>query len=278
MAKKCDHYKKVLIIAGSDSGAGAGIQADLKTVSSLGCYGTTAITALTAQNTVGVKAISAIPASFVKKQLCAILDDIGTDSIKIGMLHQKSVIKIVGQTLRDYALNHKNNIVLDPVMISTSGHALLKDSCIHAIIKELFPLATLITPNLQESCFLLQQKIKTKQDYIIAAKKLHQLGALNVLIKGGDDNHNQKEALDLLYLGEEDQLIWFKSPKIKTVNTHGTGCTLSSAIASYLALGHSLKESVQLSKKYITEVIYAGKNYHLGQGHGPVHHFYSFWR
>lgn len=277
MKKKCIPYKKVLIIAGSDSSAGAGIQADLKTTSSLGCYGTTAITALTAQNTTGVMAISAVSASFVKKQISAILDDVGTDSIKIGMLHQKTIIKMIGQTLRYYDLGQNNNIVLDPVMISTSGHALLKSSSIDAIIKELFPLATLVTPNLQEVSFLLQQNIITTQDRIMAAKKLHYLGALNVLIKGGDDDHNKKEALDLLYLGREDQIVWFKSPKIKTPNTHGTGCTLSSAIASHLAMGHSLKESIQLSKNYMTEVINAGKNYSLGQGHGPVHHFYALW-
>ena len=265
-------YKKALTIAGSDSGGGAGIQADLKTFSANGVYGMSAITAITAQNTQGVTDIHPVPESIIKKQITAVMDDIGTDAIKIGMLHSSSVIKTVIETLSQY---NTENIVIDPVMVSTSGDKLLQDEAIKSLIKDMLPIATVITPNLPEAEIILGHPIKTKAQFFEAAKELGQTEASAILLKAG--HFEDKELTDLLYLTESEELIELPGKRINTQNTHGTGCTLSSAVAAQLAQGYNLKNAVQKGLEYIHRSIQSGANYKLGHGHGPVHHFYNFW-
>ncbi|MCP3940575.1 MAG: bifunctional hydroxymethylpyrimidine kinase/phosphomethylpyrimidine kinase [Desulfobacteraceae bacterium] len=265
-------YFRTLTIAGSDSSGGAGIQADLKTFSALGCFGMSAITALTAQNTREITGIFPVPPEFIGQQIDAVMDDIGVDAIKIGMLHSPEVIEMVARKMTDWKCP---NIVVDPVMISKSGNKLLQDDAVRALKEHLFPLATLITPNLPEASVLLGRPVENQDDMARAAKDLAGFGSNNVLVKGGhlmgDDSR------DLLYQEENKTITKFSGKKIKTSNSHGTGCTLSSAIAANLAKGVELKTAVKNAKDYIIGTLKAAGDYQTGKGNGPVHHFYKFW-
>ena len=267
-------YHRVLTIAGSDSGGGAGIQADLKTFSALGCYGMSVITALTAQNTIGVSAIHAVPPDFAAEQLEAVFNDIGADAVKIGMLYSAELIETVARQLEKH---HAENVVLDPVMIAKSGDKLLMDEAIEAIKQYLMPIAAVTTPNLPEASTLLNHRISNLEDMREAAREIARYGSRSILIKGGhlDDDNN---SIDLLFIGPEDRFIMLKGERITTRNTHGTGCTLSSAIASFLARGLPLEEAVRSAKEYITGALLAGTEYEIGKGHGPVHHFFKLWQ
>ena len=269
-AKK--HYHRVLTIAGSDSGGGAGIQADLKTISANRCYGMSVITALTAQNTLGVTAIHAVPVDFVAAQMDAVLSDIGADAVKIGMLFSPELIRTVADGLRRHGAK---NIVLDPVMVAQSGDKLLQDEAVAAIKEHLIPLADLITPNLPEASVLLDREITSEADLSAAATDLAAMGAGNVLIKGGHLESENSD--DCLYLGDEKRLVTLAGERVVTRNNHGTGCTLSSAIAAYLARGEDMETAVRLGKDYITGAIQAGAAYEIGRGNGPVHHFFRFF-
>lgn len=264
-------YHRVLTIAGSDSGGGAGIQADLKTIAANGCYGMSVITALTAQNTVGVSGIHAVPVAFVQQQLEAVLSDIGTDAVKIGMLFSPDLIHTIAEVLDTFQVG---NIVLDPVMVATSGDKLLQDDAIEALKTALIPKADIITPNLPEASVLLGREINSLGMLNQAARDLCQLGCKNVLIKGG--HLEGQESDDCLYLSETDEMIFLPAKRIATNNTHGTGCTLSSAIAANIARGYGVVEAVQKAKEYIHGAIAAGADYLIGSGHGPVNHFYKF--
>ncbi len=288
--QKKKRYIRVLTIAGSDSGGGAGVQADLKTIAASGCYATSVITALTAQNTLGVKAIHPVPGAFVQKQLEAVLSDIGSDAVKIGMLLNPELIELVAEQLKKFRVK---NIVLDPVMVAQSGDKLLEDEAVAALKQHLIPLADLITPNLPEAAVLLDRKISHHQDLAGAVSELAQLGCANVLLKGGhlesedcreDENYlkdkdcrEAENCDDFLYIGAQRKVCVFPATRIKTVNNHGTGCTLSSAIASGLAKGEGLEEAVRLAKEYITGAIAAGARYAIGNGRGPVDHFFRFF-
>jgi len=267
MTKK---YFRALSIAGSDSGGGAGIQADLKTFSALGCYGMTVITALTAQNTIGVKNIFEVPPSFIKEQLEAVLEDIGTDAVKIGMLHTPGAIQTISKVLKDYGVK---NIVLDTVITASTGNRLLREEAIESLKKELFPLATIVTPNIPEAEILLGRNIQTKTNMEEAVIELARFGSKSVLLKGGHLSGTSSD--DLLYT--EGQSFWLESPKIISQNTHGTGCTISSAIAAFLAKGYAIENAVKKAKNFVTCAIDGGKDYRIGQGNGPVHHFYKLW-
>lgn len=266
-------YKRVLSIAGSDPSGGAGIQADLKTMSACGCFGTTAITAVVDENTVGVYGVFPIPIPFVQGQIKSVLDDIGADAIKIGMLHSSELILAVKETLSHYDIR---NIVLDPVMVSTSGDKLLQDEAIETLKNELIPIARVITPNVPEAEVLLNEKIKSQSDLPRIIKRLSCGGTVSVLLKAG--HLTDDELTDVFYNAETDEIITLSSNRISTRNTHGTGCTLSSAIASMLAQGHPLNEAIREAKNYINEAIIKGAEYEIGKGHGPVHHFYNFWK
>jgi hydroxymethylpyrimidine/phosphomethylpyrimidine kinase len=263
-------YNRVLSIAGSDSGGGAGIQADIKTISANHCFAMTVITALTAQNTVGVTAIHPVPVDFVEKQLEAVLSDIGADAIKIGMLFSPALIEMIAEQLVTFSAQ---NIVLDPVMVAQSGDRLIEDAAVSALREKLIPLAHLITPNIPEAAVLLEREIKTSSDLEDAAVDLLQLGCANVLIKGGHLSGENSD--DLLFLGIEKKVVFLPGKRIKTKNNHGTGCTLSSAIAAGLAQGFEVASAVRLAKEYITGAIASGAAYTLGKGHGPVDHFFK---
>ncbi|MDD9910869.1 MAG: bifunctional hydroxymethylpyrimidine kinase/phosphomethylpyrimidine kinase [Ahrensia sp.] len=262
-----------LTIAGSDSGGGAGIQADLKTFSALGVYGTSVITALTAQNTRGVSAIHDVPADFVEAQLAAVFDDIVVDAVKIGMLSQPDIIAAVADGVRDY---EPDFVVLDPVMVAESGDALIADIAVASLVEKLFPLADLITPNLHEAARLLDTDIATDRDEMEEqVGALIDLGAHAVLLKGG---HAQGKKAEDLLLTREGLLQWFTSPFVKTKNTHGTGCTLSSAIAARMALGDELEEAMSFAKTWLSKAIAASDTLDIGEGAGPVHHFHAIWK
>ncbi len=270
-------YFRLLTIAGSDSGGGAGIQADLKTFSALGCYGMSVICALTAQNTKAVTGIYPVPPKFIIAQIDAVMEDIGVDAVKIGMLHSPEVIMAVAKRLKHY---QTPNIVVDPVMVSTGGDKLLQDEAVDALKTILFSVADVITPNLPEAAILLNLPLKTlsgadSAELATACKSLSAFGAKAVVLKGGHSHSGP--VLDLLYTPGNDRLKSFESERIDTRNTHGTGCTLSSAIAAHLAKGLLLEDAVQQSKKYIAGALEAGAAYRLGNGHGPVHHFYRYW-
>ncbi len=262
-------YHTCLSIAGSDSGGGAGIQADIKTMSALGVYATTAITAITAQNTCGVIAIQPISPAIIKAQIDAVLNDIGAEAIKIGMLHNTEAAKIVSDAIEQYKPRY---VILDPVMISTSGHKLIEDETIDFIRSTLIKQATLITPNIDEAALLSQCNIQSEKDICVAAENLLKIGCNAVLMKGG--HLKGKFMTDVLFTPNNDPLI-LKEKYIESKNTHGTGCTLSSAIASYLALGKNLAEAVIASKQYITYAIKAGSTVTTGKGHGPLNHFFD---
>ncbi len=260
------HYPRVLSIAGSDSGGGAGIQADLKTFSALGCYGMTAITAITAQNTQGVRAIHGVPPDILQAQIDAVIEDIGADAVKIGMLHAPEVVRVVAQAVRRHGLK---NIVLDPVMVATSGDRLIAQETVQVLVQELFPLAIVITPNLDEAELLLGHPIEGIDGLEPAARELQALGAPSVLLKGGHLPGN--EVVDvLLQAGQPAQRL--ASSRIESRNVHGTGCTLSSAIAAYLALGLALPQAVSQARAYILQAIAAGADVRTGHGHGPLNH------
>lgn len=263
-------YPCILSIAGSDCSGGAGIQADLKTISALGGYAATAITAITVQNTVGVRAVHAVPPEFVQGQIEAVMEDVCPDAIKIGMINDTEIVRAIASCLRKYQPHH---VVVDPVMVSTSGHKLIEDDAIEALVKELIPLASLITPNLKEAEVLTGHHINNVEEMKPAAKELLKTGCRAVLIKGG---HLEGEQMcDVLQMADEALPRLFASEKIESHNTHGTGCTLSSAIATFLALGYALPQAVEEAKKYVSRGIRAGKDIHIGQGHGPLNHFYS---
>ena len=260
--------KKVLTIAGSDSCGGAGIQADLKAMSAQGVYGMSVITAITAQNTKGVFAVQEIDLDIIKKQIEVLYEDIDIDAVKIGMLSSSDIIKVVYETLKD--VNAKN-IVIDPVMVSKSGYYLLKEEAIEAL-KEFLKIGTLVTPNIPEAEILANMKIENEEDMILAAKKIKTLGAKNVLMKGG---HREDNCTDIL-LTDKDEVIKFLGERFETKNTHGTGCTLSSTIASYIGKGYSVEVSVRLGKEYITQAI--KNSFSIGEGVGPVGHFIDLYK
>lgn len=260
------HYARVLTIAGSDSGGGAGIQADLKTFAALGCYGMTAITALTAQNTVGVQGIHAVPAAFLKAQIQSVLDDIGADAIKIGMLHEPAVAEVVAWAIDHYQLRH---VVLDPVMVATSGDRLISEQTVQVLVRELFPRATLITPNLDEAALLVGHPIERAEDLEQEAQRLIDMGAQAVLLKGG---HLAGDTVTDVWLPKGQAPERLSSPRIDSRNVHGTGCTLSSAIAANLALGLPLTQAVREARAFILQAIAQGAHVVTGHGHGPLHH------
>ena len=267
-------YARVLSIAGSDSGGGAGIQADLKTFSALGCYGMTAITAITAQNTCGVTGIHGIPPEMLKAQIDAVVQDIGVDAVKIGMLHSPDVVHVVAEAIRTYRLPH---VVLDPVMVATSGDRLIAQETVAVLVQELFPLAEVVTPNLDEAGWLLGRNIEGVEALELAAQDLLRLGARAALLKGG---HLPGDwVVDVLAVqgGEhaQGQGHRLQSQRIATHNGHGTGCTLSSAIAAQLALGQPLQQAVEQARAYILGAIAAGADVTTGHGHGPLNHGYA---
>lgn len=270
-------YFRVLTIAGSDSGGGAGIQADLKTFAANGCYGLSVITALTAQNTCTVSAIHPVPTDFIAAQLDAVLTDIGVDAVKIGMLHAPGVIQVVADRLQHYQVP---NIVVDPVMVAKSGDVLLQDEAVAALRSTLLPLATVITPNIPEAAVLLERPesallTATGEFLDEPGEALLALGPGAVLLKGG--HLSASESPDRLYLPGGEPPHRLPAQRVATRNTHGTGCTLSAAIAAHLARGFALPEAVAGAKDYITRALQAGAAYQLGSGHGPVHHFHAVW-
>jgi len=262
----------VLTIAGSDSGGGAGIQADIKAISATGSYACSVITALTAQNTQGVSAIFPISGEFVEQQLDAVFSDWNIISVEIGMLSDVNIIRSVAKKIKQYQPKY---LVIDPVMVATSGDLLLQTSAIDSLKSELLPLADVITPNLPEAAALINAEVPKNEDEMSAMiTELRLLGASSVLLKGGH-LENDKNSTDLLIL--EDTIDRHSTPRIETRNTHGTGCTLSSAIASYLAQGHELQAAVKLAKQYITQALTHADALSIGKGHGPVNHFFAFY-
>lgn len=257
--------KTALTIAGSDSSGGAGIQADIKTMTANGIYATSAICALTAQNTSGVQAILDVPADFLKKQLDSIFEDIFPDAIKIGMVSSPELIKVITDALRK---NNAKNIVIDPVMVSTSGTRLLHADALSELENGLFPLASLLTPNIPETEILLKMSVNSANDMMYAAKLLFDKYGVAVLVKGG---HNISSAND--YFFNEHGGRWFCAKRIDNPNTHGTGCTLSSAIAANLAKGRNITDSITFAKDYLTGALSAMLN--LGRGSGPVNHMFD---
>jgi len=269
-------YTRALTIAGSDSGGGAGIQADLKTFSALGCYGMSVITAVTAQNTVGVTAIEEVSPRVVAAQMDAVLGDIGADAVKIGMLGSAAVMKVVSERLRAHGLEH---IVLDPVMVAKSGDRLLAEDALETLRSELLGLAEVLTPNLPEAAALVGMPHVAPGEMAEVAGTLLELGPRAVLIKGGHATTSESDdCLAMRGSGGRIETRWFSGQRISTPNTHGTGCTLSSAIAAYRAHGLEIPDAVGAAKTYISGAISAGAAYRLGSGHGPVHHFFEVWK
>lgn len=257
-----------MTIAGSDSGGGAGIQADLKTFAALGVYGMSAITALTAQNTVGVQAIADLDPAFVSAQIHAVIEDIGADAVKTGMLSNAAIISQVARDLKELGVE---KLVVDPVMIAKSGDRLLRDDAMDALLYELFPLALVVTPNLHEASALIGAQVEDREGMKAAAVRIKDFGPRYVVIKGG---HLPGAPLDLLYDGSSFKE--FSTIRYDTPHTHGTGCTFASAIAAGLATGLSTEDALGQAKRYITAAIAEGLP--LGKGHGPVHHFHELYR
>ena len=257
--------KTALTIAGSDCSGGAGIQADLKTMTMNGVYAMSVITALTAQNTTGVRGIQESTPDFLKQQIDAVFEDIEPDAVKIGMVASSELIRIIAERLKYY---HAKNIVVDPVMVATSGSSLMKNDAVRTLIEDLLPASTLVTPNIPEAQVLSGMMIANQEDMIAAAKKIGDSYHCSVLIKGG---HSINDANDLLYANGD--VTWFKGKRIENPNTHGTGCTLSSAIASNLAKGFTLAESVQRAIDYISGALAAMLD--LGKGSGPMNHAFD---
>jgi hydroxymethylpyrimidine/phosphomethylpyrimidine kinase len=259
---------KALTIAGSDSGAGAGIQADLKTFAALGVYGTSVITAITAQNTVKVTKVFELNPDLVAAQIDAVIEDIGAEALKTGMLANTAIIEMVAAKIRQYRLK---NLVVDPVMVAKSGDLLLRRDAIEALRSRLIPLAQVVTPNLPEAEELTGMKLTREKDFKEAVRRISAMGAKNVVIKGG---HRRGPAIDLFFDGKKMHLL--RSPRMRTRHTHGTGCTFSAAIAAYLAKGEPVETAVSRAKRYITAAIRRG--FAIGSGHSPVHHFHRFWK
>lgn len=259
-------YPRVLSIAGSDSGGGAGIQADLKTFSALGCYGMTAITALTAQNTLGVRAIHGIPPEILRDQIDAVVEDIGVHAVKIGMLHSPEIVNTVAAAIDRHGLQ---KVVLDPVMVATSGAVLIDNPAIAVLVHELFWRAAVVTPNLDEASLLVGRPLDSEKAMEAAAQELLAMGARAVLLKGG---HLAGEVVGDLLVTQTGELHWMRAPRIHSVNTHGTGCTLSSAMAAHLALGASLLEAVEAARTYVRAALEAGAKVRTGGGNGPLNH------
>ncbi|MBQ8049374.1 MAG: bifunctional hydroxymethylpyrimidine kinase/phosphomethylpyrimidine kinase [Bacteroidales bacterium] len=262
-------YNRVLTIAGSDSGGGAGIQADIKAISAMGCYAASAVTAVTVQNTLGVQAVHPVPLDILEGQIEAVLSDIGADAIKIGMLHSSEVVNLVADMLERYRIK---NVVLDPVMVSTSGHRLIEADAVQVIKRRLMPLARVITPNLPEAEVLAGCRIVSESDFDMIARRLSDGGKVSVLLKAG---HLDGDTLvDYLYNAEDGMMTRLPSVRVRTKNTHGTGCTLSSAFAAALARGEDLTCAAKSAKAYIEQAIISGAEYRIGNGHGPVNHFH----
>jgi len=262
-------YARVLTIAGSDSGGGAGIQADLKTFAALGCYGMSAITALTAQNTRGVTGIHGVPPQFLKAQIQAVVEDIGVDAVKLGMLHAPEVVEVVAWAIDHYRLP---NVVLDPVMVATSGDRLIAEQTVGVLVRELFARAVVITPNLDEAALLIGRPIRHADELLAAAEQLRGMGARSVLLKGG--HLPGDEVVDLLAT-PGDAPLRLTGARIRSRNLHGTGCTLSSAIAAHLALGAPLAEAVTRARAYVVGAMQAGAQVLVGHGHGPLNHGFA---
>lgn len=263
-------YPRVLAIAGSDSGGGAGIQADIKSISATGSYAACAITAITVQNTMGVSNVMPIPPEIIAAQIDAVVTDIGADAVKIGMLHSSEVIKAIRAKLHELSVG---NIVLDPVMVSTSGHRLIEEEAVATLVSELIPMARVITPNIPEAEILSGEKISCQDDLPRIARKLSFGGKVSVMMKAG--HLSDRSVVDIFYNAEEDRMVELPSRRVDTPNTHGTGCTLSSAIASYLAQGMDPDSAVTSAKNYIAGAIESGSHYIIGHGHGPVDHFWN---
>ena len=258
---------KVMTIAGSDSGGGAGIQADLKTFAAMGTYGASVLTAITAQNTLGVTGVHEIPAEMVAAQIEAVLSDIGADAVKTGMLSSSDIIETVARELAHFRVER---LVVDPVMVAKSGDRLLREEAVDALRRSLLPLATVVTPNIPEAEALTGMKIESREDARRAAEKIVYMGAKSVVVKGG---HLPGPPVDLLYDGSEFKE--FSATRIETANTHGTGCTFASATAAGLAKGMDVADAVAEAKEYVTEAI--RRSFDVGQGHGPLNHFYKTW-
>lgn len=260
--------KKLLTIAGSDSSGGAGIQADMKTFSAHGCYAMSVITAVTAQNTVAVNDSEDVSPKLIKAQIEAVFDDVFPDGVKVGMVSSVETIEIIAEELKKYS---PGVLVVDPVMVSKSGYYLLKPEAVETLKKELLPIADLITPNIPEASILCGFDIKTKEDMLRACEKMAESVKGAILLKGG---HRTEDADDLLFDGKE--YLWLPAKRIETGNTHGTGCTVSSAITANLANGYPIREAVSRAKEYITEVIEHALD--IGSGCGPTNHFYQLWK
>lgn len=263
-------YNTVLTIAGSDSGGGAGIQADIKAISAIGCFATSAITAITAQNTLGVDAVHPVPLDILAAQIDAVLCDIGADAIKIGMLHSSEVVSLVADKIEQYGIK---NVVLDPVMVSTSGHRLIEVEAIEELKQRLIPLARVITPNIPEAEILSGCTITDQSQFPQVATLLSRDNTTSVLLKAGHLIGNT--LTDYFYNAEDGSITPLPSKRVDTRNTHGTGCTLSSALAAALARGENLTEAALSAKRYIEQAIIAGAKYDIGHGHGPVNHFFA---
>lgn len=267
-------YSRVLTIAGSDSGGGAGIQADIKAISATGGYAASAITAVTVQNTLGVKAVHDVPVEIIKGQISAVLEDIGADAVKIGMLSNKEVVRAVRSTLDEFGITQ---IVLDPVMVATSGDRLIDEDAVQVLATELAPYARVVTPNIPEAEILAGVRITSQEDLPQVARSLSSAMSsisgrkVSVLMKAG--HLDDEELVDFFYNAEEDHTVELRSRRVDSRNTHGTGCTLSSALASFLAQGFSLDDAARKAKEYISAAIEAGAGYEIGHGHGPVKHF-----
>lgn len=262
-------YPIVLSIAGSDSGGGAGIQADIKTISALGGFATTVITSVTAQNTLGVRNVHVVPPQMVTDQLHAVMSDLKPDSIKIGMVPNIQIAQAIAAGLKNYP---DIPLVIDPVMVSTSGHSLINADEIELFKAQLYPLATVLTPNLPEAAVLSKNTVNTLTEMELAAEKILAIGTKAVLVKGG---HLQQSELTDFYLNQKNEKQYFTSKATQTSNIHGTGCSLSSAIATFLALGFYEMEAIDLAKRYISKAIKKGKNAHIGAGNGPINHFFK---
>jgi hydroxymethylpyrimidine/phosphomethylpyrimidine kinase len=262
-----------MTVAGFDPSGGAGIQADIKTISALGCYATSALTALPVQNTLGVQSIHPIPVNVVAEQLRAIIDDIPPDAVKIGMVHSTELVDTIVATFGEYpSAGWNERIVFDPVMVATSGHRLIEQQTIRAIIDKLFPLAAVITPNMDEAAVLADMEIATLRDMRVAGERILALGCRSLLLKGG---HLKTPQLTSLFFDGKGGVTEYHSERIDTRNTHGSGCTLSSAIASYLARGESLGDAVWRAQEYVSAAIVAGSDVRIGHGNGPLNHFHN---
>ncbi|MBD5308146.1 MAG: bifunctional hydroxymethylpyrimidine kinase/phosphomethylpyrimidine kinase [Bacteroides sp.] len=269
-------FHRALTIAGSDPSGGAGLQADLKTFSALGVYGTTATVAIVDENTQGVYGVHPVPDNFVAGQIRSVLSDIGTDAVKIGMLHSSELIRTVLHTLMEYP--EVTNIVLDPVMVATSGDPLLREDAIGTLRDELIPYCRVITPNVPEASLLLGEAIDRQSQFEEAARALSSMygeSKVSVMLKAG---HLSDQILtDIFYNAETGEMVRMESKRIDTNNTHGTGCTLSSAITAWLAKSADLNTAVRLGKEYLTAALLSGAEYETGKGHGPVNHFHAMW-